>query len=178
MTMIYTVHRTEIGLLEDIKAGRIKNLEGACLEEADLRGADLRNTNLRYSYLRSANLSCASLQTSDLRYASLLAADLQGAYLFGANLVGATLHGVNLQSANLVSCIGNKKEIKSLQLDTYNIVYTHDRLQIGCKNHGIAEWFNFDDETIDDMDEGALEWWNKYKSYIKLTIELSPAIKP
>ena len=148
MTMIYTTNGKEIGLLEDIKAGIIKDLSGA------------------------------SLQCTDLQFANLGGANMRGADLRGADLQYAFLSGADLSYAKLRNCIGNKREIKSLQLDMYNIAYTHDRLQIGCENHSIEEWFKFDDERIDRMDVGALEWWQENKDYIKLTLVKYPAKKP
>ena len=96
-----------------------------------------------------ANLRGAYLRGSDLR-----GADLRGAYLGGANLGGA----------NLRYCIGNSKQIKTIQTETYYITYTDKVMAIGCKQHTIEEWFNFDDETIDKMNKGtSLEWWAKWK---------------
>jgi hypothetical protein len=62
-----------------------------------------------------------------------------------------------------------------MQLETYDVAYTKDRLQIGCKNHPINEWFDFDDDTIFEMDDNALAWWKKWKGVIKNTIDMSPA---
>lgn len=128
----------------------------ANLSSANLRGADLIYANLIYANLRGANLSYADL--SD------------------ANLSDADLRGANLSDAKLFGCIGNKEQVKSLRLDKYCITYTKDRLQIGCKNYSIREWFNFTDKQINVMDKGALDWWNKHKNLIKLIIETSPAI--
>ena len=120
---------------------RYANLSGADLSGADLSGADLRGANLRYANLSGANLS---------------GADLSGTDLSGANLSGADLSGANLRY-----CIGNNKEIKSLQISTYLISYTKDILNIGCQSHKHSEWRTFSDSIILDMDgQKALDWWN------------------
>jgi len=62
-----------------------------------------------------------------------------------------------------------------MQLEKYSIVYTHDRLFIGCKNYLISEWLTFDEAAIAQMDIGALEWWTKWKGVIFQVIEMSPA---
>ena len=168
MTMIYTTTGKEIGTLEDIRDGKIKDLK-----HADLRWANLRDADLSGADLYGANLIRADLKGANLSFANLRDADMSGADMYNANLICSDLRHVKLSD-----CLGNMIEIKSLQLDTYNIVYTHDRLQIGCENHNINDWFMFDDKKIEDMDVGALSWWRKYKDYIKLTLEISPATKP
>ena len=106
-----------------------------------------------------ANLRGAYLRGSDLR-----GSDLRGAYLGGADLGGANLYEANLEGADLRYCIGNSKQIKTIQTETYYITYTDKVMAIGCKQHTIEEWFNFDDETIDKMNKGtSLEWWAKWK---------------
>ncbi len=126
--------------------------ERADLRDADLIGADLSYANLRDADLRQANLSCAYLRQ----------ADLFGADLRGADLMGAT---------------GNRTHIKSIFVaEEYSIVYTSDCLQIGCESHKIEDWWNFEKDDISDMDgEKALRFWEKYKDFIRQTIELSPA---
>ena len=91
-------------------------------------------------------------------------ANLRGAYLRGSDLRGSDLRGAYLGGANLRYCIGNSKQIKTIQTETYYITYTDKVMAIGCKQHTIEEWFNFDDETIDKMNKGtSLEWWAKWK---------------
>ena len=67
-------------------------------------------------------------------------------------------------------------QIKSLFLDEWAVVYLSEYLHIGCERHLITEWWNFSDERIAQMDSGALEWWKKYKGFIRQAIELSPAV--
>ncbi len=122
-------------------------------KRADLRGADLSGADLRYANLRDANLRDA---------------DLLGANLSGANLSNADLSGADLRYA-----VGNAQEIMSMQLDRWPIVFTNQDLFIGCQKHTIDEWFNFSDGEITNMSYGAIEWWGKWKDFIKTAIELS-----
>ena len=131
--------------------------------------ADLTNANLRGANLRGANLRGANLRGANLRGANLIDANLRGANLRGANLIDANLTGANLTGAN-----GNLRHIKSIQTEKYYIAYTATILQIGCQKHKIEEWANFNDETISKMDNGALEWWNKWKPIIMQIIEMAP----
>ena len=145
--------------LEDHKDGVRANLIGANLRTANLRTADLRWANLRQVNLIGANL---------------IGTNLEGAYLGGADLGGANLYEANLGGANLRYCIGNSKQIKTIQTETYYITYTDKVMAIGCKQHTIEEWFNFDDETIDKMNKGtSLEWWAKWKPVLKTIMEIN-----
>jgi hypothetical protein len=148
------------------------DLSGANLRSADLRSADLSNAVLYGADLRGADLSGADLNGADLNGANLRSADLHGADLRGADLSGANLRSADLRSADL-RCTGNMKELRTIQVDRYMIGFTKDILQIGCKTYTIDEWRNFTDEEISKMDEGALDWWNKWKDWIFQAIDLS-----
>ncbi len=121
--------------------------------DANLSGADLIGANLI-----GADLSGADLSDADLRNANLRNADLSDADLSGANLIGA---------------VGNKKELRTMQIETYSISFTKDVLQIGCKRFLIEDWKIFNDEEINNMDNQALSFWNKWKDFIFQAIELS-----
>ena len=137
------------------------NLNYAELRGADLRVADLRGANLNYAELGGANLTYSNLRGVNLRGTNLTYADLRG-----ANLNYADLRGADLRGADLRYCIGNGKEIKSLQIGTYLISYTKDILNIECQSHILDEWKAFSDEEIKIMDGGALEWWKLNKHII------------
>ena len=111
-------------------------------ERANLCGADLREANLREANLCGANLSCA---------------DLRGADLSGADLSGADLR----------RCVGNGREIKTIQTDAWPVVYTATDMAIGCQRHAIAAWWDFSDEKIVSMDEDALSFWRKWKPILQ-----------
>ena len=128
--------------------------------------------------LKGANLDGANLEYSSLDYSSLKGANLDGASLKGVNLDGASLKGVNLDGANLdgvsiKNCIGNGKEIRSMQVDKYKIAYTKTDLAIGCEQHLIGDWKKFTEEAISAMDSGAWDWWNKWNALIFKAIDLS-----
>jgi hypothetical protein len=157
------------------------NLAGADLTRAYLMDADLTDAyfwgaDLTGAFLTGANLAGANLTGAYIMDAYLMDADLTGAYLTGAILAGTYLAGADLTGALLGKTIGNGEEIKSMQLGTYSIIYTAEVLQIGCKQHPIADWWDFTDEQIHGMDgQKALDWWNKYKPPLRQIIELSPA---
>ena len=116
--------------------------ERANLRSANLSSANLRSANLSSANLRSADLSSANLRSADLRYADLRYADLRF-----------------LQSAN-------GKELACMNAGKYQVVLSNERIAIGCKLFTVGEWKEFDDATISMMDDGALEWWRKWKDLV------------
>ncbi len=126
----------------------------------------LENGKGHRANLRGANLECANLEC----------ANLEGANLRGANLEGANLECANLRGANLECATGNMKQVKSVIIETYPVVYTQSHLQIGCEIHEIQEWWQFSDNRILEMGgKTALQFWRKWKDTIKQIIEMSPA---
>ena len=163
-------------------------LEGANLEGANLRGAYLEGANLRGAYLWGANLRGANLDGAYLEGANLEGANLRGAYLRGANLRGAYLRGAYLRGANLrgaylwganLTCFGNMKEIRTMQVDTWKISYTADTLQVGCQRHPIDKWRKWDTvagrKWIEQMDSKALEWADRNLGLVLQIIDANPA---
>ena len=144
-------------------------------ERADLSGSDLRGSNLRGSNLRGSNLHDSDLSYSDLRGSDLRGSDLIGSDLRGSNLRDSNLIGSNLRGINLWNAIGNNRHIKTIQAGKYIVTYTSENMSIGCESHSIKDWWKFDDDTIDAMDTGALEWWKVWKPILKKIIKVSPA---
>lgn len=164
----------------DNDGGERASLNCVDLSSADLKCVNLRNANLRCVNLWGANLIGANFERADLSganlsYADLRYADLRGANLYNADLSCANLRGADLLDADLWGVVGNMMHVKSLRIEKYTIVYTSNIIQIGCKNYTIEEWKSFDDETINKMDKGALEWWSKWKETLFKIIEMSTA---
>ena len=87
---------------------------------------------------------------------SLTCADLTRADLTCANLTDADLTLANLTDADL----------SVLQTEKYTAYIQPNNIQIGGKHYTAQEWFAFSDDEIEEMDEGALEWWKKWKAPI------------
>lgn len=157
------------------------DLSGADLRDLDLRRIKLKGANLDHANLRNTNLRDSDLSRANLNYvnasgACFMDADLNDASLHKTNFTDTELYHANLKDAKFHGAIGNGREIKSLFIDCYPIAYTATMLQIGCQLHPIEVWWDFDDETIESMDEEiGLDFWHKYKDWLKQTIALSPA---
>ncbi len=162
--------------LRSVPDGVRANLFGANLSRANLSGANLSRANLSGANLSRANLSEANLSRANLSGANLSRANLSGANLSRANLSGANLSRANLSWANLYGADlswvnGNMREIKTIKVDTYPVVYTDKVIQIGCENHAIKEWFEFTDKEILAMDgKKALKFWRKWKPILRMII--------
>ena len=172
------------------------NLSYATLRGANLRSADLSEVNLSYANLRGADLNGANLHGANLNGADLHGADLHGANLRGANLRSANLYGANLRDANLSGAdlsdasfrgadlygvVGNMREIKSAQFDTYSCAWscTPDGitlLSIGCQSHDLEKWRLADPQWIAAMADNATDWWASYGAILLALVDASPAV--
>jgi len=84
----------------------------------------------------------------------------------------ANLQDAYLQGANLWDCIGNGREITTIQTARYVITYTSDVMQIGCSKYPISDWFALTDEEIAAMDPPhSLKWWRKWKPILQAILE-------
>ena len=73
----------------------------------------------------------------------------------------------NLRSADLRFLqSANGKELACMNARKYQVVLSKERIAIGCKLFTVEEWKEFDDATISMMDDGALEWWRKWKDLV------------
>ena len=145
------------------KGGERADLRGANLREADLWKADLREADLRGADLWVANLREADLQEADLQEANLREADLREADLRGARLVGADIRW----------CIGNGKEVRSLQVGQYAITYTKDVMAIGCMQHTLEEWRTITKDKI--KPRSSRELFERHMPWVLETISRFPA---
>lgn len=141
------------------------NLTGAFLDSANLEGSELIGANLRGADLFDANLSFTSLDFSDL----------SNAILNESNLKHCVMSNVNLTDASIKNTFGNGKEIRSLNCFERMVVYTEDKICIGCQNHSIEKWFNITDKELMEMSPFAKPRWRKWEPIIKMIIAEYPA---
>lgn len=102
--------------------GRVPDLSGADLSNADFGGARLEGVSFKGAHLgdaifSSAKLAGADFSGADLNSADFTEADLSGADLRGANLSGARLVYTNLTDADLTGCRVYGVAAWSLKLD-------------------------------------------------------------
>ena len=177
-----------------------KNKQRAAFAEHRLIGADLSCCDMRLADFSGAHMSRAVMRGSDFKGANFNSADLQGADLSNSNCIEAdftdaclsdtNFSGAKLRNAvldgdclDLDGCIGNGREIKSLRLYPFAAVYTKTKLQIGCYNFDISDWWEFDDFDITRMGQDIkgpegiqVDMWRQWKPVLKKIIELSPAV--
>ena len=139
------------------------NLLGADLYGANMRGADLSEANLRGANMRGANLYGANLYGADLREANLSEANLYRANLRGADLYRANLRGADLREAKIDGEVVSKNPIHITCGLRYAALITDNYMRLGCKRYTHAEWSEFSDDQIAQMEEDALEFWKQWK---------------
>ena len=84
-----------------------------------------------------------------------------------ADLSSANLRSADLRHANLRFLqSANGKELACMNAGKYQVVLSKERIAIGCKLFTVEEWKEFNDATISMMDDGALEWWRKWKDLV------------
>ena len=146
-------------------AASLAYLSGAYLSGADLSRADLPGAYLSRAYLSGAYLSRAYLSGADLSGAYLSGADLSRADLSGAYLSGAYLSGAYLSGAKWRDAIAINRAPLMLAGLTWDVYILDQHMQIGCELHAIAEWREFDDARITQMDgRDALRFWRAHKA--------------
>jgi len=148
-------------------------IEGALKEGVSLKNADLENVNLAHADLENVSFENANLENANLRNARLINVNLVNARLRNSSLIFADLKNANLENVRLNYLIADMNIFHSMQLDTYYIAFDKEILAIGCQQHTIAEWKNFTDDEISEMDDNALIWLKKWKTFIFEAIRLS-----
>ncbi len=150
-------------------------LDGASLDGASLIGARLVGARLDGASLIGARLDGASLIGARLDGARLVGARLDGASLVGARLDGASLVGARLVGARLVGASLKDVQIRHdvkiqraplvLSGLDYPVVVFDEHMQIGCEFHTLADWTNFDDRRITQMDgRNSLRFWTAHRT--------------
>jgi hypothetical protein len=124
----------------------------------DYSGLQLAANNFCEQDLRSSKFRFARLAFAKFRYASLNNSDFTGSNLQYADFTGATLKDCKLQDAIINYAIGNMREIRSMQLESWQITFTEHVLAIGCRQYSWEEWNQFSDGELELMDEYAPSW--------------------
>ena len=148
--MIAIKHRFTGATICEFDVKTIK--EASELSKANLSGADLSGADLYRADLYRANLSGANLYGADLSGANLSGADLYRANLSGADLYGAKIDGEKITK--------NPLSITGLY---YRCLITDGYMRLGCKRYTHAEWSEFNDSEIEEMDSHATKFWNQWK---------------
>ena len=137
--------------------------------EVDFGGDDDAATRLGKAVV-AAHLVGASLDGARLVGASLDGASLVGASLDGARLVGARLDGASLDGARwgAGAAYGHGTPITRAPIIItglhWSVLIFDSHMKIGCELHSLADWDQFDDRHILQMDgRAALDFWRANK---------------
>ena len=135
---------------------------------------ELKTTSLKYcveaTVMAGVSLNGAALDGAELDGAALNGAALDGAALKWASFDGASLKWASFDGA-FFDFKNEKIKIKKTPICIsnlrYEIIIFDSHMKIGCQFHSISEWFSFDEKTIEDMDDTALELWEQNKDWLK-----------
>ncbi|PZT47711.1 hypothetical protein B6S12_07570 [Helicobacter valdiviensis] len=147
-----------------------KNLSFDYLVNADFSHKFLQGANFEGSCLKGANFSY-----SDLSYCNLRNANLEGANLTSCNLYEANLEGANLKDANFSFCVGNAREIFSMQLDVYPFVWNRKEIFIGCFKTQIQKLLK--SEALCKLYKNETKEFYKYERLIREAISLTIGVE-
>lgn len=143
-----------------------------------IKNSDIRNSLFNYSRLSKLKLEKVKLKKCDFRGSELDNSSFSDCDLTGCNFWEASLLNIRLDNVYLMDTIGNGKEIKSLQIGTFTIVYTCNLLQVGCKIYPIDKWSTFTNRDLLEMGgREAAKFWNYHGDEILNLVRLSPATK-
>ena len=93
-----------------------------------------------------------------------------------ANLSGANLSGADLSGANLSWANNEKITIKKIPIQIatgeYHVIIFDAHMKIGCEFHSLADWWNFDNERIAQMDgTRSRRFWDTWKALLMAVCE-------
>ena len=93
-------------------------------------------------------------------------------------LRGADLRGANLRGTHLEGVIGNGREVKSIRLHEWAVVWFYSgnelTLAIGCQQHPLSVWLEATDEWLLGLHPESLAWRDKYGDTILSLAQSSP----
>lgn len=58
----------------------------------------------------------------------------------------------------------------------WDVSISSTKMRIGCHNHTHKQWQDFNDKEIDEMEEGALDFWNTWKEPLLAMCSIRKAI--
>ena len=131
---------------------------------------------VRWAIENKADLSGADLSRADLSGADLSRANLSGADLSRANLSRADLSWADLSRANLSRANDERIIIEKtpIQIATgeYHVIIFDAHMKIGCEFHSLADWWNFDNERVAQMDgTRSRRFWDIWKAPLMAVCE-------
>jgi hypothetical protein len=159
---------TKVGLAAKWAIKNGADMSGADMSYADMRdavmsGADMSYADMRHAVMRDADMSGANMRRADMRRA-----DMRRAVMRDADMRGAVMSGADMRGADMRRAVGQGSEqMVCLQVNPWRIVMTPDVMAIGCEQHPVVEWWQFDDRRINQMDAGALRWWRRWKPILQ-----------
>jgi hypothetical protein len=154
------------------------NMSDANMIHADMRGADMSGANMRGANMSHANMIYADMSGANMRGANMRGANMSHADMSDADMSGANMIHADMSGANIL-CMGNMREIRTMQIGKWAIGYTATDMQIGCQRHSIDKWRKWNTgagrKWVAQMDPAAMEWADRNLALVLQIIDVNPA---
>ena len=143
--------------------------------EEDFSGQDLTGLDLSRASFLGCNLTSTQFRSSNLSTTDFTGSDMTGADLSFCNMSNTVLTSATLLNNRLRETIGNKHQIKSLQIGNITVTYSHDKRFYDCLELEVSSIGSVSDEYLASLHPAALDWHNKWAAVVDNIITLSPA---
>lgn len=144
-----------------------QNLQGARFVNVDFHGSRFMNTNFSFADFIKCNMTKCAFYNCNFF----------GANIKTSNFMSARFSDCDINLENMESLFGNGKQIKSMFISDYPIVWTSEYLQIGCQKKTIEEWRALDKEKANELIDFGWSWWEEHRDFIVNAIKEYPANK-
>jgi hypothetical protein len=158
--------------LKTALAGKHRDFRGVILSDDSFRCIEFNGVDLSGGFLDGCKFVDCIFKNCELDGVSFV-----NSYLTGSKFISSSLKGANFTNARLIDTlivdskinglIGNAIELKSMQVETYQVAYYDNILAIGCEQKTIEEWKNITREELIKLDGFyAVSWWKKWEDVI------------
>lgn len=122
---------------------------------ADLSGLDLTGLNFHmasfeYANLQNVNFSGCDISKSSFRHSNCTAANFSDTILDCSNFLYADLTETTFSPSCKLTCIGNGKQLKTINVCKFLVTYSSHYMTIGCMHHELDWWQSC---TLSDIEE-------------------------
>ena len=155
-----------------------KDFRGVVLSDNSFKDIEFNGVNLAGGFLDGCKFVDCTFRNCELDGVSFV-----NSYLTNSKFISSSLKGANFTNARLLDTsiidskinglIGNTIELKSMQIETYQVAYCDNMLAIGCEQKTVKEWKNITREELIKLDGFyAVGWWKRWEDMIFICFDI------
>lgn len=122
----------------------------ADLSNLDLTGLDFNMASFEYANLQNVNFSGCDISKSSFRHSDCAGANFSNTVVDNTSFLYANLADTTFSSTTKLTCIGNGKQLKTINVCKFLVTYSSHYMTIGCMHHDLAWWQSC---TLSDIEE-------------------------